>query len=307
MRVCYFIQSHRDPEQIYRLVRTLRRGSPHSHILVQHNPAACELDWQPIQDLPGVHRLDVPWRQVRANYNCQVEPYLFAVDWLDRSGLDYDWLVNLTAQDYPVREIAQAEAFLRDADCDGFLRYWDVLSAGSPWSARKARARYWHKYWRLPAPAEPWLRAIRAVTKILPLHFYLDYGPLVGLRRLRSPFGPDLRCQGGWAWFSLRRRAVRYLRDELRSRPDLVRHYRGTVSPEESLVQTILVNAGEFKLCDDDLRYIDYRGAVKGSPRTLGADDFELLAAGPFHYARKFDLAVDATILDRIDRELLFA
>ena len=24
--VCYFIQTHRDPEQIYRLVRTLRRG-----------------------------------------------------------------------------------------------------------------------------------------------------------------------------------------------------------------------------------------------------------------------------------------
>src|SRR3954470_3375138 len=31
--VCYFIQSHRDPPQIERLIRVLRRGSPRAKIL----------------------------------------------------------------------------------------------------------------------------------------------------------------------------------------------------------------------------------------------------------------------------------
>ena len=53
--VCYFIQTHRDPEQIYRLVRTLRRGSPNGLIVVQHNPVGFELAWRPLADLPGTY------------------------------------------------------------------------------------------------------------------------------------------------------------------------------------------------------------------------------------------------------------
>ena len=51
--VCYFIQSHRDPEQIYRLVRTLRRGSPRARIVVQHNSVGCDLDRSPLAACPA--------------------------------------------------------------------------------------------------------------------------------------------------------------------------------------------------------------------------------------------------------------
>jgi hypothetical protein len=56
---------------------------------------------------------------------------------------------------------------------------------------------------------------------------------------------------------------------------------------------------------DDDLRYIDYARAHRGSPRTLTVADLPLLASGRYHFARKFDLRVDREVLDRIDRELL--
>jgi hypothetical protein len=82
-------------------------------------------------------------------------------------------------------------------------------------------------------------------------------------------------------------------------------HYRRTVVAEESLVQTVLVNAGRFRLVDDDLRYIDYARAERGSPRVLTASDLPLLASGPWHFARKFDWGVDRGVLDAIDRELL--
>jgi hypothetical protein len=303
--VCYFVQTHRDPEQVYRLVRTLRRGSARGTIVVQHDPTACELDPARLAGLPGIHLLPPCGTQVRSSFSCQSAPYLGVIDWLERERIPYDWLVSLTGQDYPVTPIPRIEAFLDSAPCDGFLRYWDVLSPASPWSRRKARARYWYHYRRLPDGAGRVLHALRLATRVLPLHFYLDYGPLVGVRAWRTPFHGGFRCYGGWAWSSLRRSAVLYLREFLAAHPEVVDHYRLTVAPEESLVQTVLVNSGRFELVNDDKRYIDYAQARAGSPRTLTAADLPLLASGRYHFARKFDFAVDREVLDRIDRELL--
>lgn len=306
--VCYFIQTHRDPEQIYRLVRTLRRGgNPKSLVVVQHNPVGFELDWSPVADLPGVYLMPPCGPQLRSHYSCQVQPLLDHIDWLEREGLQYDWLVNLSAQDYPVTPIPKIEAFLSGATADGFIRYWDVLSPASPWKVRKARNRYWHRHWWLSPRAEPALRALRPLTKVLPISVTLDYGSLLGVRMLRTPFHDGFRCYGGWAWFSLRREAALYFRRFLVEHPEVERHYRLTQTPEESLVQTILVNSGRFKLVDDDLRYIDYSRAHRGSPRTLTVADMPLLASGKYHFARKFDLGVDAGVLDRVDREILAA
>jgi Core-2/I-Branching enzyme len=303
--VCYLVQSHRDPEQILRLARTLRAGS-RGPIVVWHDFAKCPLDPAPLAALPDVHLVPARGRLVRAGFSAQAGPYLDAVEWLEREGIAYDWLVNLTGQDYPVAPLARSEAFLAAARGDGFLRYWDVQSPDNPWPRRKARMRYWYRYRRLPDGAASVLRALRFLTKIAPLHFYLDYGPYVGLRRLRTPFGPGFRCYGGWAFFTLRRAAVLYVREFLAAHPEVEEHYRGTVAPEESLVPTVLVNSGRFDLIDDPLRYIDYSARTRGgSPRTLTVADLPLLASGRYHFARKFDLAVDREVLDRIDRELL--
>jgi len=303
-KVCYFIQSHRDPQQIYRLVRRLRQGSTGS-VVVQHNFAACHLDWSPLAGLPDTHLFKASQPQIRHHFSCQVQPYLEFVDAAERLGIEYDWLVNLSAQDYPVAPIAASEALLATTPADGFIRFWDVSSPSSPWPRRKGRARYSYRYRRWPDWTERPLHLFQSLTRVLPVHFYLGCGPWVGTRPARTPFGPGLRCYGGWAWFSLRREAVRYLRNFLTARPDVLEHYRHVMVAEESLVQTVLVNSGRFTLVNDDLRYIDYSRAIRGSPRTLQAADLPLLGCGRYHFARKFDPAADTGLLDRIDRELL--
>ena len=85
---------------------------------------------------------------------------------------------------------------------------------------------------------------------------------------------------------------------------ELIDYYRRTVCPDESLVQTLLVNAGRFRLCNDNLRYADTRGSRDGRPRLLGVADLPLLTAGAYHFARKFDLAYDARVLDLLDERL---
>ena len=303
--VCYFVQSHRNPEQNYRLIRALRRGSPAGRIVVRHDFASSPLDWGPLATLPDTHLLPGRGPQVRYQFSGQLQPYLEAIEWLERQGLRYDWLVKLSAQDYPVMPVPAIEAALDDATCDGFIRYWDVLRPNPYWSRRKAKARYWYRYRQLPDRVVPVLRALRVLTRVLPIHFYLACGAQVGVRSLRPPFRRGFRCYGGWSWFTLRRPAVRYLTEFLSEHPQVLAHYRTTLAAEESLVQTVLVNSRRFALVDDDHRYIDYARAVHGAPRTLTGADFPVLASGRYHFARKFDLDVDAAVLDRIDRELL--
>lgn len=305
-RCCYYVQTHRDAEQIYRLVRTLRSGSPRALILVLHDFGAAPLDWQPLADLADVHLLRSRYPHQRGRFSGQAQPLLDAIGWLDGQELDYDWLVTLTGQDYPVQPLATSERRLRDSGRDGFLRYWDVLSAESPWPRRKAMRRYWYRYRRLGAATEPWLRLARPLSRLLPgIHLSLDYGPHVGIRAARTPWRDGFRCYGGWTWPSLRREAVRFLDGYLREHPELLAFYHGTMSPEESLVPTVLVNAGRFRLQNDDLRYIDYQRAVKGAPRTLTVEDLPELASGRYAFARKFDIVTSREALDRIDRELL--
>jgi hypothetical protein len=302
--VCWFVQSHRDPGQILRLLRLLRRSSD-GPILWRHDETALALDPAPFAAIAGVHPLPAAGPQIRGTFSCGLQPYLDALDWLEDRRVAYDWLINLSAQDYPVQPVDRIEAYLESTTADGFLRWWDVSSPESPWSQRKARARYGHRFWQLSPRTQPLLAALRWMTRLTPLHFYLDYGPLVGVRRLRTPYGEGLRCMGGRSWWTLRRPVVRYLREFLDARPDVERHYRESVAPEESMVQTILAENGRFQLVNDDLRYIDYAGAVRGSPRTLTPADFPLLASGSYQFARKFDWATGRALLDRIDTELL--
>jgi hypothetical protein len=101
VRVCYHGQSHRAPEQVLRLVTTIRRLSPGSIVHVSHNAAG-----EPLGAVGGeLRRLgDVEVRLDAGGYGdfTHLDRYLACVDWLRSEGLDVDWLVNPTGQDYPV-------------------------------------------------------------------------------------------------------------------------------------------------------------------------------------------------------------
>ena len=305
-RCAYFIQTHRDPEQVYRLVRTLRRGSPDCVIVVQHNFGAGPLDMAPLADLRDVHLLRVPYKQVRGNWSCQVQPTLDGIAWHEREGVDYDWLVTLTGQDYPTKPLAVSERMYRESGRDAFLRHWDIHAPQSPWPLHKPFRRYWYQYRRFDDGAMRWLRGLKVLSHLVPGTFVsLFYGPYAGVRARHTPWTNGFRCYGGWAWGALRREAARYVIEYLDAHRDFTAFFRRTMSPEEAILQTVLCNSGHFSLVDDDLRYHDYTGSLTGSPRTITVADVPMLAEGPWCFARKFDVNVDREVLDRIDRELL--
>jgi hypothetical protein len=317
MKVWYLIQTHKNPEQIYRLVRTIKQSSPTARILIVHDSTKFSLDIAPLQNLSEIHLFKVTSPVVRADFSL-LKPFLAAIDWLLKYEPEFDWLVYLSGQDYPVKSVSAIEDFLAKTEYDGFIRFWDVLSSQSPWGKGRGWKRYFCQFYRFPEWTRPLLKLavntsqIRKQIKygkvraLIPdLQPFFTYGSWVGVPAKSTPFGQDFVCYGGFLWNTLSAKCIRYLREFIHQNPEIVRYYKGTASPEESIIQTILVNSKQFNLCNDDKRFFDIHEQPGGHPRTLGIHDYSVLTSGDFHFARKFDLDKDANILDLLDANIL--
>jgi len=302
VRVAYFVQTHRASAQVLRLLSTLRRGSLGALLVVGHDPTAEALDARALAALE-VHSFR-PAHSPRRGYWSMFEPFVEAVERLDRLGASYDWLVYLSGQDYPVRPLEASEAHLAASPYDGYLTWIDADAVTPEGRRRQGRVRYFYRYADHPKAA-PALRVLRKANGLQPWwHVHLVYGPRLGVRVRRPPFGPGLRPCWGSQWTTLRRASAERVAEAARAGSPLVEHFRQTVCPDEAFAQTVLVHDGRFRLSNDNLRYVDMRGSRDGRPRVLGLPDRPALAAGGYAFARKFDAEVDAAILDWLDLRL---
>jgi hypothetical protein len=249
-----------------------------------------------------------------------LDRYLAAVDWLDANGVDYDWLENLTGQDYPLRPIPEIEDALAAADYDGFLLYSPVFpdrvpasapqGAGSsyiPVRAVDAIMRHDYRHWRFgrPTPAkQKWLRPFMVINLVQPWIRLSNSYASVGVRRRRTVYGPGFHCYGGSFFCTLRADPARYVRDYARANPDMVAFFRAVLAPEEAFLHSVLVNSGRFNLDPDYKRYIDWTGCTHTHPRTLGLEDLDRLLASDAHWARKLDLDRDPKLFDILDQRV---
>jgi hypothetical protein len=313
--VVYFLQTHTRPAQVARLVQVIAEGSPDAVVLISHDEAGPALDGGRLRALGNVHVL-----LERGGYGdfSHVDRYLAAVDWLDANGIDYDWLENLTGQDYPLRPIAEIEGTLATADTDGFLQYSPVFPGRIPSGADPgtpgytlvravdAAMRYDYRHWRLgqPTPAKKhFMRPLMVLNLMQPWVRVFNSYASVGIRR-RTVFGPGFYCYGGSFFCTLRAECARYVRDYARANPKMVAFFRGTAAPEEVFLHSVLVNSGRFNLTPDYKRYIDWTGCTHTHPRTLGIEDLGAMLASGAHWARKLDLDKDARLFDLLDQRI---
>lgn len=301
MRVAYLIQNHRAPRQAERLVAALRRAGD-GPLLVCHDEFAGRCTARELSAALAVEVLPTR-RPVRRGYLSTLEPYFDGVERLAERGEDYDWLVYLSGSDYPIRPLAELERLLARTDVDGFLRHWPAFSAHNPWGRQhQGRRRYDFQYYEAPRWSLPALRLLRAVNGVQDLvHFHLVYGARVGVRFRRSPFRDGYRCWAGLQWTVLRRAVAESATAGFRADARLRAWFERTVCPDESVVQTLLLNSARFRFADDDLRYVDFQGSRDGHPRLLTSADLATLVQCGKHFARKFDPEIDAGVFDRLD------
>lgn len=299
MRVAYFVQTHRAPDQVLRLLATLRGGSPGALLLVGHDPTGPPLDGHALAELGA--DLFHPAEPPRRSYWSLFAPWVEAVERLDRAGAAYDWLVYLSGQDYPVLPLAASEAALAAGGHDAYLTWVDAAGPSPEGRRRQGRLRYLYRYRDLPRAARL-LGLLRRANGVQPWwHVHLTYGPRLGLRARHTPFGPHLRPMWGSQWTTLSRPAAERVAEAARG--PLADWFAATVCPDEAFAQTVLAGdpRSPFRLANDNLRFVDVRGSRDGHPRSLGIADGPALLAGGYAFARKIDSAADPDLRDWLD------
>lgn len=311
MKVVYLIQTYRNPAQIYRLVKTIKQLSSDSYVLVNHDRGGCDLGSIPLKQLPGVEVIYTKTKVQRGRFSL-VQAYLDAIHWLFAHGVEFDWLCNISGQDYPIQPLSKVERFLAESEYDGFLEYFYALGdpPETPWGSREGRRRYLYQYRWLRESLAPWQCSLMSPAKQLinrlqsSLYLTSTNGLAVGIKAARTPFHQQFRCYGGSEFRTLSRPCVQYLYEFINTEPELVDFYKRVCIPEESMIQTVLANSKLFKLCNDNKRYIDWSGNHHGHPRVLTQNDYPLLVDQNAHFARKFDIDQDEMILNLLDKRL---
>src|SRR3954451_23746812 len=104
--------SYTHPELVRRLVARLRGGV----VAVHHDPRRCALG--------EVDALVIPPAPVEWGHGSQLAAILRGFAWL--RAYEWDWLVLLSGQDYPVRPVAEIASSLLAAPDDAFIRHTPV-------------------------------------------------------------------------------------------------------------------------------------------------------------------------------------
>jgi hypothetical protein len=312
-KILYLIASHTNPDQVARLVKTINTGSPESQVLIHHDYSSSNLSSAAFEQISNVHILEDYIPVVWGDFS-MVRMELHCINWLMSHSVEFDWLIILSGQDYPIQPISQIEQFLEETEYDGFMEYFFAKEPpekptefGLRWLRNTGIDRFFSRYYKLPSPSivkSVVFRLSRLINGRQPLICLVTdrNGAHIGIRRFSTPFTSEFQCYAGSQWYTLSYRCIQYIHDFVQRNPAFVEYYQNTIIPDESFFQTILLNEPKLKIFNDNKRYVSW--TPQSTPAILGVQDFDRLIGSNKHFARKFDAKVDAQVLARLDRHL---
>ena len=320
MQVAYLVTSYRPPQQLFRLLRTLRRAQPEAPIVVHHDRFRATWNADLVGPIGGVQVLtsEVPvsWGDFSV-----VNAIWKSLAWMVEN-LEFDWVVLLSEQDYPLVPLEELEQRLSVSGVDAFIEA-EPIHLIKDLNARKDRdLRYNFRYVQLPrfglmARLPPAVRrpiafagnhlnlALYKLQSKVIVYVYPDGLPLrLGIRVRHSPFSETFPCWFGPMQMALSRSAAESVTEYVASHGEYVRHYSRTVIPDESATATIVCNDPTLKVGRGNLHWTRWTDAELGHPDVLVLDDRADFVNADKFFARKFDVEVDSSVLDALDQRI---
>lgn len=275
VRLAYIITAHTNPPQLLRLLRTLEAPGIVSAVALHIDAKAA----------PELHR--AARQYVEAHPNTTVitsEPIIWgswrlahaqirAIRELLRASTEWDYCINLTGQDYPLKTQSQIAQALAEGPAGA--NYLEILDFDKASANARKRLEYWWMPWR---------------------------GKMKKLWRRRRQ--PDFKVYWGSNYFALTRTACETLAHSDVTRR-MERTFRFTLCSDELIIQNALMHGAQAlrdSFVNKTFRKLTWTGGWH--PRTYTIADRDELLSSDAWFARKFDTSVDASILDAIDAHL---
>jgi len=276
MRQAFLICAHKDMDQLNGLVGQL--CDPDFLVYVH-------LDRKSVLDPARLHpqarlvreRVAVRWGGVS-----QVEATLASMCQIVREAPDFDKLILLSAQDFPLLPNDGLKAELASMRGNELIETAPIAADG--WRVMH-RYAYFHR--DCGSPAER--LACAAANRVL--------------RQLgRTRHLPDgITPYGGSCWWALSRDCLRELLRLADAHPRLLRFCRSVQSPDELYFQTLAMHSRfASRVLPDNFRYIQWPEGGACHPKVLDDGDFERIRASGAHFCRKLDSHASAALLPRL-------
>ena len=282
MRIAHLILTHKNPQQLERLIRVLDHPAFDFYIHVDK-----KVDQTPFNFLIQKKnvffiddRVPVYWAgygtiQATLNGLAQILPK------------NYDYINVTSGQDFPLRSPDDIYQFI--AQQNG-LEFITCESIEDEWKDAAPRVQKYHLInWRIPGKH----RLEILTNKMLEKRLFPS-----------RKFPLDYKIVGRSNWFTLTSPAVQYIYDFLEHHPEVVRYFKFCWGADEFIFASVLYNSA-FKDCiRDSLVYVDWTGKTDGHPRILEAGDFEKMKASGKLFGRKFDADTDSRILEMLEESI---
>lgn len=268
-KTAYFILVHRFPEQFKRLFRAIYY--PENYYLIHLDKKAGEVIYEDIQDFLAnfsnayiLESENIVW----GGYS-MVQVALNGIKYLLNINADWDFFINLSGQDFPLKSQDVIQDFLSKNKGNNFIK---IVNQATERPETMNRIENYFVETDTGFSGVPYNRA------------YLE----------------DVISYIGGQWMILTRECCEFICNsgEAKKFEDFYLH---TLIADESFFQTVMMNTSfNGKIINDDKRAIIWipDGDIKLRPKTLTKDDIDFLLTGDNLFARKFDDNVDSNILD---------
>ena len=279
MRIACIIIAHKGPLQIERFIKKFS-GLPFDFYL-QIDKKVDKASFECLSELPQVFliskRVTIRW----ASYS-YIVALLNSLKQILETGIQYDYISIMSGQDYPIKPVKDIYNTFQRNPGRNFICYDESKEWWIDAISRIDRYHFTNFGFKGRYRIQFFLNAILPKRKF-PLPYKL-YG------------GPRAMCM------TLSRECAAFVLDFIESNKKLRQFIRFTWGPDEFIVPTLIMNS-IFKptVVNNNFYYIDWSaGGV--SPKTFRTEDYNLLLASDKMFARKFDMDLDATILDMLDK-----
>jgi hypothetical protein len=274
--IAYLILVHRFPEQFKRLFRAIYH--PNNHYLISVDEKSGLAFFRDIEvflsNFPNAHIVD-SGKVVWGGYS-MVQAELDGMKYLLALDLNWDFFINLSGQDFPLKTQDYIHDFLGKHKDSNFLKI-----------ANQAKVR-------------------PNTMNRIENHFQeTETGISTVIRKRR--FLEGVTSYIGGQWMILTRDFCDFMchSSEVKKFEDFYRH---TLIPDESFFQTVLMNTSfNGPIINDDKRAIIWipDGTIKLRPKTFTQADLGFLLTGNNLFARKFDDKVDPNLLAILESTML--
>lgn len=225
-----------------------------------------------------------------------VDAVLEGIKAIVESKQEFDYVVHLSGQDYPIKTNKEFQDFLATQKPKSMLQYYPIPYPGHPHIDDSIN--YWHFYlfrWHIIFPKQNTFsnqmlnRIWNAAVKNIKLHPRLPYG--------FSPY-----C--GPAYWCLHFDCIEYIYNFLKKHKLYYHFFRFVQYPDEFFFHTLLANSPlADRLQNQRLVYLDF-SSKNAHPAILTMYDLDAVLSSNKFFARKFDSTIDCSVLDLIDKKV---